>query len=134
MRIEALKRLKVKRISGDIVLTPGTPVEFSDEEALTLLAKAPGKVRLVAASDSVTIEPAHSEARPVFWEKADGSIVGPAKPEFLARVGSGPHESYCVVATFEGLPVWIRSDFLRSKKQFEHQPKVRTVEFIKEPR
>lgn len=47
MRIEALKPLKVKRPSGDIVLTPGAPVEFSDDEGKRLLEKVPGKVRLI---------------------------------------------------------------------------------------
>ncbi len=85
-------------------------------------------------SEEVVIEPAAPNARPVFWERADGSLWGPATPEFLARVGNGPKASYWVVAEFEGLPVWINSAALRSKKQFETQVKPMVVELIREPR
>lgn len=81
----------------------------------------------------VTIEPAAPNARPVFWERADGQICGPATPEFRARVSSGPRTIYLVVAQFLGEPVFINSTALRSKRQFETQPTIRTVEPIREP-
>src|SRR5262245_23386650 len=57
----------------------------------------------------ITIGPAGMNAAPVYWERGDCSIVGPAQPEFLARVGNGPKASYWVIAVYNGLPVWINS-------------------------
>lgn len=81
-------------------------------------------------NEGVTIEPAHPNPRPVFWEKADGSIVGPGRPEFLARDG----DSFWVVVQFEGQAIWVNSDRLRSRQQFEMQPPVTVVTFVKDPR
>ena len=47
MRIEALTPLKIKRPAGDMLLTPGEPVEFSDDEGRRLLERAEGKVRAI---------------------------------------------------------------------------------------
>lgn len=69
------------------------------------------------ASEAVTLEPAAPNARPVFWEQADGRILGPAIPEFLAQVG----DRFWVVVHFDGAPRWIRSDRLRSKQAFDQQ-------------
>ena len=80
-----------------------------------------------------TIEPAEPNARPIFWERANGQICGPATHEFQARVGSGPKAIYLVVAQFLGEPVFINSTALRSQVQFETQPTLRTVEPIREP-
>ncbi len=80
-----------------------------------------GSTDIAHASD-VVIEPAALNARPIFWERlSTGDILGPAQPEFLAMVGAGPKARYWVVAQFEGLPVWINSVLLRSKRQFEAQ-------------
>ena len=76
------------------------------------------------------IELAHPGARPIFWAKADGSITGPGSPEFLARTG----DSFWVVCQFQGMPVWVNSDRLRSKRQFEQQCRPHVVERIKERR
>jgi hypothetical protein len=65
--------------------------------------------------------------------KAYCSIVGPAMPEFLAMVGIGPKASFWVLAQFQGLPVWINSAVLRSKRQFEQQVTPKPVELIREP-
>lgn len=73
------------------------------------------------ASD-VVIEPAAAHARPIFWERmSTGAILGPAQPEFLAVEGHGLQASYWVVVTYQGAPVWINADSLRSKRQFEAQ-------------
>lgn len=45
MLIEAIIPLKVKLPTGDILLTPGVPVELPREQAYRLLVKANGKVR-----------------------------------------------------------------------------------------
>lgn len=133
MKIESLIPLKVKRPSGDIFLTPGTPVEFTEEEGLKLLTKARGKVRLVDPSGTV-IEPAErldgQPMTPIYWETGTGQILGPAVPEYLARDG----ETFWIVTTFEGQIRWINADRLRSKKQFETQKPLREVELVREVR
>jgi hypothetical protein len=45
-------------------------------------------------------------------------------------VGEGLRATYWVVAQFQGVPIWINSIMLRSKKAFEQQAKVRAVEPI----
>ena len=80
----------------------------------------------------IVIEPAALHARPVFWERNTGEIVGPAQPEFLAQVGIGATVSYWVVAQFEGYPVWINSIRLRSQQAYESQVKPTIVELIHE--
>ena len=52
--------------------------------------------------EPITIEPAAVKARPVYWERATGEIVGPAKVTYLARTGSGATERYWVIVEFEG--------------------------------
>ena len=84
----------------------------------------PAKGQLAAAP--IMIEPAHSNARAIYFEQWDGRILGPAVPECLAQVG----DDFWIVATFAGQPRWIRSDRLRSRKAFEQQAEVREVELI----
>ena len=129
MRLEATRKaLRYRLKSGEeFLLRPGCPVDIPDIAAASLLSKAGDQVRVVP---EVTIEPAANNPRSIFWEKADGSIVGPGIPEFLARVG----DTFWVVCQLQGLPVWVNSDRLRSKRQFEHQVKPKIVEFVKEPR
>lgn len=69
------------------------------------------------ALSGVVIEPAAPNPRPVYFEQADGLILGPAVPEFLAQAG----REFWVVVQYDGAPRWIRSDRLRSKPAFEHQ-------------
>jgi hypothetical protein len=123
--IESSKPLTVRLRSGQVHLMPGQPIEFSEEDGLKLLVKAKGRVRLVPAED-ITIEPAAPNARPVYWERVTGEIVGPARPEFLAKVGRRASEQFWVIVDNQGQPAWIRSDRLRLKKAFEEQvmPKV----------
>lgn len=59
------------------------------------------------------MEPAALHARPIWWESADGRILGPAQPEFLAKTGSGPSEQFWIVTTYGGLTRWVRADRLR---------------------
>lgn len=79
------------------------------------------------AAENIVIDSTAANPRPVYWERADLSIVGPGRPEFLAKVGEGLRATYWVVAQFQGVPVWINSIMLRSKKAFEQQPEVRVV-------
>ena len=75
------------------------------------------------------IRPDGHPLSPVYWEDARGVIVGPAIPEFVARVG----ETVWIVTTYEGLPRWINSDRLRSQHQFDTQSPIRTIEPVQEP-
>ena len=81
-------------------------------------------------SDEVLIEPAAPNAPQIYWERADLSIVGPGRPEFLAKVGTGTTERFWVIVEFQGQPAWVRSDQLRSRRAFEQQPEVRKVKPI----
>jgi|CXWL01.1.fsa_nt_gi hypothetical protein len=82
------------------------------------------------AAENIVVEPAAENPRPVYWERADLSIVGPGRPEFLAKVGSGATERFWVIVEFQGQPAWVSSDRLRSRKAFEQQPEVRVVKPI----
>ena len=72
-------------------------------------------------SNKTVIEPAAPNARPVYWEAADGQILGPAGPESLAMVGSGQTAAFWVVVTYDGSPRWVQSERLRSEQQFKNQ-------------
>jgi hypothetical protein len=78
----------------------------------------------------ITIEPAAPNAKPVYWERATGEIVGPARLEFLAKVGRGITEQYWVIVDYEGQPAWVRSDRLRSQRQCERQVRPSAVDAI----
>ena len=93
-------------------------------------APLPAPMPSPQAAENIVIESAAANPRPVYWERADLSIVGPGRPEFLAKVGEGLRATYWVVAQFQGVPVWINSIMLRSKKAFEQQAEVRVVEPI----
>lgn len=82
------------------------------------------------AAENIVIESAAANPGLVYWERADLSIVGPGRPELLAKVGEGLRATYWVVAQFQGMPVWINSIALRSKKAFKQQAKVLVVEPI----
>lgn len=84
----------------------------------------------------IVIEPAMkpdgSPLALVFWERSDGSIVGPAQPEHFAKAGNGDRdEDFWIIAMYQDAPVWIRSDRLRSKRQFETQRPVQPIEPIR---
>ena len=135
MQLEAVGRpLKYRLRTGEeIILKPGVPVELRDESARILLKQAGDRVRVV--DSSVVIEPAHPNARPIYWERNDGNIYGPARLQFLAQVGLGLKTTdFCVVVSFDGGLVWIRSDRLRSRQQFEAQHPMSVVTLVKEPR
>ena len=77
------------------------------------------------AAENIVMETAASNARPVYWETADTRILGPAVPEYLAMVGTGPTGSFWVIVTYRGMPRWINADRLRSRKAFEQQAAIR---------
>src|SRR5262245_50098962 len=105
------------------------------EKSETRAERHPAPAPTIPASivEDVVIEPAHPNAKPVYWERR-GSIVGPGIPEFLAKVGDGPSANFWVVVQFEGLPVWVNSIMLRSRAQFETQRPLAVVELVRDPR
>jgi hypothetical protein len=82
------------------------------------------------AVENIVIESAAANPRPVYWERADLSIVGPGRPEFLAKVGTGARERFWVIVEYKGQAIWVQSNQLRSRKAFEQQPQIRVVEPI----
>lgn len=87
-----------------------------------------------AVSEAIIVEPAHPQTRPVYFERNDGVIYGPATVTDLAKTGTGTTEQFWVIVEFQGLWEWVVSDRLRSKQAFESQPTVRTVELVQEPK
>jgi len=82
------------------------------------------------AIKSIEIQPAAPNAKPIHWETGTGDILGPAKPEFLARDGN----SFWIVTTFEGQLRWINADRLRSQSDFRHQASVSEIAIKREGR
>ena len=131
--------LIIEQVAADgvrLALSAGGKIKASGDQGAVnrwlpiIRAQKPGIVAALQAAENIVIEPAAENPRPVYWERADLSIVGPGRPEFLAKVGEGPRATYWVVAQFQGVPVWINSIVLRSKKAYEQQAKVRVVEPI----
>ncbi|QPD04920.1 MAG: hypothetical protein Nkreftii_002694 [Candidatus Nitrospira kreftii] len=108
MLVEALKPLLIHLPTGDVHLEPGVPVELPDEHGRRLLAKVPDKVRIVT-TQSVVVEPAirpdGSPLTPVYWERGDGSISGPASVEFFYRLG----DTDGLIVEHRGELVWINA-------------------------
>lgn len=102
------------------------------QRALSLLSQPIPKPKpgTSGIADALVIEPAAENARPIYWERADLSIVGPGRPEFLAQVGTGATERFWVIVEFQGQPFWVQSNQLRSRKAFEQQPKVHEVQSV----
>jgi len=128
--VECLADLTV-RYGGQVhTLRPGYTIDLPPDKAQRLLQEAPGRVRLLSktltpekpngpSSRAIIIEPAVTNARPIYWEAADGRIIGPAVPEFLAREG----DTFWIVTTFKGHIFWIDADKLRSRQSFDQQAK-----------
>ncbi len=116
MRLEAIGKAFLYRWpGGEVRLEPGKPIELPPDRAAKLMARASGRIRQVELEKSVLIEPAAPNARPVWWEDANGLLCGPAIPEYLAKTGGSLSEHFWVVVTHEHIIRWIRSDRLRSK-------------------
>lgn len=128
MIIEALYPLHIRRASGDLHLRPGYPEILPDEEAVKLLAKVPDKIRASPATIEPAVNPDGHPLAAIYWEAGDGSILGPAIPEFPMRDG----EDFWIGTTFEEQVRWINAEQLRSQKAFEKQVPVHEAEPIRE--
>ena len=78
MLIEALKPLTVKLPAGDLQLKPGCPVNLAEDRALKLLAKVPGKVRMIQPHAL-----AFQLGDLIRWQGMDGKVRGPAVVEHV---------------------------------------------------
>lgn len=67
------------------------------------------------------IEPATAHARPIYFAQADGKIYGPAEVSSLAKTGSGAAEQFWVIAKYAEQVIWVGSDKLRSRQEFDSQ-------------
>lgn len=76
------------------------------------------------------IEFASPTAKPIYWERGDTSISGPATPLFLEQVGTDS----VLVIEYQGDLISINANTLRSKSQFETQVKLQVVELVREPK
>ncbi len=90
------------------------------------------------ALEPMTVEPASrpdgSPVSPVYFERNDGCIYGPATVlDFMRASAGGPMRDWLVVE-YQGLWEWVLSDRLRTRKQFETQKPLREVEWIREVR
>jgi hypothetical protein len=122
----------IKRARQLLAQTTTASIAPAPSVAPSLLEQA-GEGVTAVSPDSIVIDPAAENARPIYWERT-GTIVGPAIPEFLAKVGEGSKASYWVVAQFEGQSVWINSIMIRSKKEFESQVPLKQIDLVREPR
>lgn len=80
------------------------------------------------STDGVVVEPAikpdGTPLTPVYWERSDGSISGPAPVDFFYQMGSTDG----LIVTYRGELIWINANRLRSRKAFLEQPEVREVD------
>jgi hypothetical protein len=125
MQVEVIgKPIRYRFRSGkEIVLKPGVPTALPDAAVKQLLARAGDRVKIVGSTPphppsmdtlEVCVEPAATNAQPVYWQAKNGCIYGPGKPEFLARVGYGNAVRFFVLVQHEGQLRFIESDRLRS--------------------
>ncbi|MDX2253209.1 MAG: hypothetical protein NW202_13065 [Nitrospira sp.] len=107
--------ITVRTAQGDVRLTPGVPHELPDCVGQRVIEQAGSKVRVHQPEAEILIEPAAPDPRPVYWRGVDGKLCGPAKPELLAKVGTGTNERFWVVVTYQGTTRWVRANRLQAK-------------------
>ena len=134
MLIESSKPLTVRTPSGEVHLTPGQPVEMSEEDGRKLLVKAKGKVRLVERADTVVIESEPNAKGVYFYRESTGNIHGPAQVDFVYRAGEGPSAEYWLFITYDEMPTAINAIQLRRKREFDTQVRLKPVELIRGPK
>ena len=130
MLIEALTPIRIRLPSGRVVLTPGHPMHFSEEDGRKLLAKVPDEVRVVpdaAVTIEPTVKPDGSPLSLVYWQRHD-QIVGPGVPEFVLKDGN----TFWIAVAFQQQPVFVNAEQLRSRRQFEIQQRLKPTELMKD--
>ena len=131
--------LIIEQVAADgvrLALSAGGKIKASGDQGAVnrwlpiIRENKPGIVAALQAAENIVIEPAAANPRPVYWERGDLSIVGPGRPEFLAKVGTGATERFWVIVEYQGHAIWVQSNQLRSRKEFEQQSEVRVVKPI----
>ena len=125
MLIEAIQRpIQYRLLDGsNIRLAPGYPVDLPEEQARTLLTKAPDRVRLATAQqterEEFLVEPSVCKS-PVYWESMDGPIRGPATVTHMATETTARGlKRFWLCITYGDSWSWIHEDLLRSRAAFD---------------
>ncbi len=126
MLIEAIRHpIRYRLLDGSqIRLAPGCPVNLPENQARTLLTKAPDRVRVAVAEkapvEEFLVESAACKAA-VYWE-SDLRILGPARVTHMATetTRSGQRRHWLCI-TYENSWRWIHEDLLRSRAAYETQ-------------
>ena len=103
MRIEALQAITIRLPGGELRdLRPGEPVTLPTELARKLLAKAPGKVKMVSLGQPCLI--------PGTWIEWDSPLFGRLTGELLAVCADGQVEVFHpLTETVAKIPqAWLR--------------------------
>ena len=141
MELEVMADLIARHSRGQTVFIKGERFSAPDGEARELLQKFPKFVRPIATDRAVAhqvstaasrepvlceeaIKPDGSPLTPIYWERGDRSISGPASVEFFYRLGS----SDGLIVAYEEELIWINAATLRSKQQWAKQKPVVEVD------
>lgn len=118
MTLEAIRPFKL-RLHGRVQsFSQGQAIELENEDAERLLQKAPDRVRRVGPTLAhlVTLESVEG-LKPIYWESADGRIVGPGHVHYVTQDGS----ELWMCIEHANFMCWVRDHLLRSRQAFEQQ-------------
>lgn len=126
MLIEATQHpIRYRLLNGTQVrLAPGFPIDLPEEQAKTLLTKAPDRVRMAATRSpndgGFLAQP--TECRPVYWESENGRILGPGTVTHMAKETTVCGEArFWLCITYGNSWRWIHESLLRSRASYEAQ-------------
>jgi hypothetical protein len=134
LTLEVLAPFTVQQNGRVTTWHPGQHMTLSQEKARRVLDRVGGKVRVLEGDASpIERQPARPQpqAKPVYWLRQSlGAIVGPATVEFVTQTEEGLTSQYWVAVVHEGLPLFVDSIWLRSKRQFDLQVVPQVVELV----
>lgn len=126
MLVEATQHPILYRLldGRQVRLAPGSPVDLPEEQARTLLIKAPDRVRVAAPRNDVEaflVEPAECR-HPIYWETLEGRILGPAEVTHMAKETTAAGQArFWLCITYGNSWRWIHESLLRSRASYEAQ-------------
>lgn len=126
MLVEAIQHPILYRLldGSQVRLAPGSPVDLPEEQARTLLTKAPDRVRVAGTHNDVEtflIDSADCR-RPVYWESSNGRVLGPADVTHMAKeMTTGGEVRFWLCITYGNSWRWIHESLLRSRLSYEAQ-------------
>jgi hypothetical protein len=131
--IEILEQLSIRQGGQVQSCQPGDWIVLEVRAADVLIKKASTKVKVIGRH---AIEPAAtpdgSPLPAVYWERpTTGVISGPANPEFFTTDEQGV---LWLALLYQEQTVWIRSEALRTRTQFEQQRPLQEMEPVREVR